>query len=37
MLGSIRLNSGNLLGELTEGPEEQREIATPLEEQHRLV
>jgi hypothetical protein len=34
---TIRLNSGNLVGELAEGPEEQRGIATPLEEQHRLA
>jgi hypothetical protein len=32
----IRLNSENLVRELA-GLEEQRAIATPLEEQHRLV
>jgi hypothetical protein len=33
---TIRQNSGNLVGELEEGLEEQRGIATPLEELHRL-
>ena len=34
---TIRLSSGNLVGELAEGLEERRGIATPLEEQHRLA
>jgi hypothetical protein len=34
---TIRLSSGNLLGELEEGLEEERGIATPLEEQHRIA
>ena len=34
---TIRLYSGNLVGELAERLEEQRGIATPLEEQHRLA
>ena len=34
---TIRLNSGNLMGEMAEGLEKQRGIATPLEKQHRLV
>jgi hypothetical protein len=33
----IRLNLGNLVGELVEGLEEWRGIATPLEEQNRLA
>jgi hypothetical protein len=34
---NIRLNSENLVGELAEGLEELRGIATPLEEQHGLA
>jgi hypothetical protein len=35
---TIRLNSGNLVGELAKGLKEQRGMATPLEEQqHRLA
>ena len=34
---TIRMNSGNLVGELAEGLEEQRGIATPLEKKHRLA
>ena len=30
-------NSENLMGELVEGLKEQRGIATPLKEQHRLA
>ena len=32
---TIRLNSGNLVGEMSEGLEEQRVIAIPLEEQYK--
>jgi hypothetical protein len=32
-----RMTSENLVGEQAEGLEEQRGIATPLEEQHRLA
>jgi hypothetical protein len=34
---TIRLNSGNLVGELAEDLEELRGIATPLEEHCRLA
>jgi hypothetical protein len=34
---TIRLNLGNLVGELAEELEEQRGIAVPLEEQYRLT
>jgi hypothetical protein len=34
---TIRLNSENLVGELAEELEEQRGIASPLKEQHRLA
>ena len=34
---NIRLSSGTLVGELAKGMVEQREIATPLEEQQRLA
>ena len=33
---TIRLSSGTLVGEMAEGLEELKGIATPLEEQHRL-
>jgi hypothetical protein len=37
MESTIGLNSGNLVGMLAERLEEQRGIATRLEEQHRLA